>query len=109
MDPKELDDKIKSFVSDLPNMADYDKALSDITNEAASMDDASDDAKTDDYKLGYDTGFIDGYEEGQLVNNYDRDSSTYNDGLNDAIEVVESFHSPDKDSIIELIKVLRRP
>jgi len=110
MDPKDLDEKIKEFLDKLPEGDDYDKLFDEFTDTISQAEIVEGDAEQEsvNYKLGYDAGFVEGFQQGQLITNYDSDITSYNDAIDDILNVVGGYEFNYKDEIVGYINQLRR-
>lgn len=113
MDQKELDEKVKAFLSTIPSDEDIEKMMSDLSNIDEDFEDTAENLALQEqgggFKSGYDAGFVDGYEEGKLIQDYEAESNGYNSAIADILSSIEQIDFDGKDEIVEIINQYRRP
>lgn len=107
MDPRELDDKIKHFVDNLADLEDAEQIVDAITNSVLNDQTNQGDDSSGDFKMGYNTGFVDGYQEGILISQNEIESTTYNQVIDDVINALTLCES-NVDEAIQVINTLRK-
>lgn len=112
MDLKDFDYRLKQLLSGIPTEGDIDKLLADLDNVTENYEQAAADIAVEEhggsYKAGYDTGFVDGYQEGKSIAEHDNESIGYNQAVDDIVNTINKIDFELKDEFIELINQLRK-
>lgn len=105
---KEVTDNIKALVDNLADLDNTEEMINAITDSVLKDEANPNNNVSDDYKIGYNTGFVDGYQEGVIISQTDEASTIYNEAIDDIINVIDSYEFDVKEELTTIINQLRR-